>query len=342
MNKRERVENVVNHRPVDQLPIQFSYTKVMAEKLSSLFQVDVSKIGEVLGNHLLRVDISYDKKVDEDQGIEYDWWGAGFSSTEEGYFVKDAPLEDEDNYDGFKWPDPDQPGLFDQAKELIAANHDEKFVIPNQGFALFERAWSLRGFEDFLADMLAEPELCEELLDKITDIQCRIAEKFIELGVDGGYFGDDYGTQSSLLMSPDQWRQMIKPRLAKMFDVFKSKGKPVFMHSDGNLIPILPDLIEIGLDCLNPVQPEIYDYKELKKTFGDKLAFYGGISTQVALPHGDAEVVRKSVQHAFEELACDGTGLILGPSHRMMGDIPVESVAYMLESIRDFNSLKVV
>lgn len=337
MNKKERVQAVLAHQPVDQLPIQFSYTAEMGAKLAGHFGVEVAALTERLNNHLLRVDLTHTPRLDEAAGVFYDWWGAGFSSREEGYFVKDPPLADPARLETFDWPDPDAPGLLDDAARQIRDNHEHRFVIPNQGFALFERAWSLRGFDTFMLDMTINPDMATMLLDRITDIQCRLAEHYLALGVDGGYFGDDYGTQNSLLISPDQWRAMIKPRLSRLFEVFKRGGKPVLMHSDGDLTPILPDLVEIGLDCLNPVQPEIYDYARLKKTFGDKLAFYGGISTQVALPQGTPASIRKSVEHACNILAGDGTGLILGPSHRMMGDIPVQNVVAMLESIEAVN-----
>jgi len=154
----------------------------------------------------------------------------------------------------------------------------------------------------------------------------------VVLGVDGGYFGDDYGAQRGLLFSPRWWRQMIKPRLARMFAVFRDARLPVILHSDGDLWPILPDLVDIGLTCLNPVQPEVLDHARLYREFGQHLSFYGGISTQAILPHGSPDEVRAATRACARELAPEGTGLILGPSHRMQSDIPPENVAAMLEA----------
>jgi uroporphyrinogen decarboxylase len=172
----------------------------------------------------------------------------------------------------------------------------------------------------------------EELFERITDIQVRLARRFLVIGVDGGYFGDDYGAQRSLLFSPKLWRQLIKPRLARMFAVFRDAGLPVILHSDGDIWPILPDLVDIGLTCLNPVQPEVLEHRRLYREFGRHLSFYGGISTQEVLPKVTPAEVRAATRACIADLAPDGTGLVLGPSHRMQSDIPPANVAAMLEA----------
>lgn len=150
--------------------------------------------------------------------------------------------------------------------------------------------------------------------------------------VNGGYFGDDYGAQRSLLFSPALWRRLMKPRLARMFAVFRQAGLPVILHSDGDIWPILPDLVEIGLTCLNPVQPEVLDHARLQREFGSQLSFYGGISTQGVLPGGTPAEVREATLACLRHLAPDGTGLILGPSHRLQSDVPAENVAALLQT----------
>jgi uroporphyrinogen decarboxylase len=127
------------------------------------------------------------------------------------------------------------------------------------------------------------------------------------------------------------WRQLFKPRLARMFAVFRDQGLPIILHSDGDIWDILPDLIEIGLNCLNPVQPEVLEHGRLFREFGKDLSFYGGISTQTVLPSGTVQQVRRAVAACVKDLAPKGTGLILGPSHRMQSDIPLQNVDAMLE-----------
>ena len=231
-------------------------------------------------------------------------------------------------------PIPTRPDLLGSAARTIAAHGGEHFIAPNLGFALFERAWSLRGFEQFFMDIALDPGFAADLLDRITEIQLVLIRRFIDLGVDGGYFGDDYGAQKGLLSAPRTWRQLIKPRLARLFAPFREAGLPILMHSDGQIQQILPDLVEIGLTALNPVQPEVLDHIWLRENFGGKLAFYGGISTQTVLPHGTPDEVRAAVAACVRDLAPDGTGLLLAPSHRMMTDIPLANVAAMVEAFR--------
>jgi uroporphyrinogen decarboxylase len=180
-------------------------------------------------------------------------------------------------------------------------------------------------------DMARDPGYAGELLDRIADLQVAVIRRYLALGVHGGYFGDDYGGQDNMLLSPKMWRTLIKPRLARMFAPFVEAGLPVAMHSDGRIEKILPDLVEIGLTVYNPVQPEVSDHGWLRETFGTRLAYYGGISTQSVLPFGSPDEVRAAARGCVATLAPDGTGLLLAPSHRMMSDIPMENVDAMLE-----------
>jgi uroporphyrinogen decarboxylase len=317
---------------MDRLPTQINYTRSMGVALAAHLGVSLGELPGRLGNHLLRVDLTYPRRLSDDGKVYYDWWGAGWSTEEEGYFLKDAPLSEDPALDTFPWPDADDPHLLDGATEAMARDGGRHFVAPNFGFSLFERAWSLRGFDTFLMDLLLNPAFAEDLLERIAEIQVATARRFVALGVDGGYFGDDYGAQKGLLFSPHIWRSMFKPRLARMFAVFREAGLPVILHSDGQIREIIPDLIEIGLSALNPVQPEVLDHAWLKRTYGDQLAFYGGISTQTVLPHGTPAEVEEAVRVCVRTLAAGGSGLLVAPSHGMMTDIPMENVDALLRA----------
>ena len=331
MTKKERMSRALRRLPVDRLPVQTNYTGVMGARLAAHFQCSSSELAARLDNHLLRVDVAHPQRLSPDGKVSFDWWGAGWGTETEGYWHAVAPLITSTDLAGFSWPDPQAEKLLDDAKRVIAADGGEHFIAPNFGFALFERAWSLRGFDQLLMDLVDQPAWVEELLDRITLIQVTLAKRFVALGVDGGYFGDDYGAQRSLLFSPKTWRQLFKPRLARMFAVFREAGLPVILHSDGDIWPILPDLVDIGLTCLNPVQPEVLEHTRLYREFGQHLSFYGGISTQEVLPKVSPAEVRAATLACIRDLAPDGTGLILGPSHRMQSDIPPENVAAMLD-----------
>jgi uroporphyrinogen decarboxylase len=135
-----------------------------------------------------------------------------------------------------------------------------------------------------------------------------------------------------MLFSPTMWRNLIKPRLARMFAPFLEAGLPVIMHSDGQIAHVLPDLVEIGLTAYNPVQPEVIDHAWLRRTFGDRLAYYGGLSTQTTLSQGSPQDVTKAVQDCLAVLAPENTGLLLAPSHSLMTDTPLENAEAMLEA----------
>ncbi len=335
LSKKERTRRALTRLPVDRLPTQVNYTSRMGRLLAEHFQVPMSELEERLGNHLLRIDIAHQRPKNLDGSIEFDWWGAGWDTRTEGYWHASAPLLSPDDLASYRWPDPNAGGLLDCAAKAIADRGASYFVVPNFGMCLFERAWSLRGFDNLLMDMVDRPDWVEELLDGITEIQVALARRFVAAGVDGGYFGDDYGAQRAMLFSPRMWRRMMKPRLARMAAVFRDAGLPVILHSDGDIKAILPDLAEIGVTTLNPVQPEVLDHEWLHREYSQRFTFYGGISTQLVLPQPDLDQVRRATRACARQLAPDGTGLLLGPSHRMQSDIPPRNVEAMLEAFHD-------
>ena len=334
ITRKERMRRALQHEPVDHIPTQINYTNGMGQKMAEHFNVAADNLPEFLGNHMIRVDMDFPGVLSEDGHVKFDWWGVGFDTKEEGYFAAVSPLAKNNDLDSYSWPDPNDPTLLLGAERTIKEKGDVYFITPNFGFVLFERAWTLRGFEQFFMDMAVDPGFTNELFDRITDIQLQLIHRYIHLGVAGGYFGDDYGAQKNLLFSPRMWRKYIKPRLAKLFAPFKEHGLPILMHSDGQIQKILPDLVEIGLTALNPIQPEVLDHSWLVENFAGKLAFYGGVSTQTVLPYGMADEVKTAVATAISTLAPNSTGLLVAPSHRMMTDIPMSNVEAMLKAFK--------
>jgi uroporphyrinogen decarboxylase len=331
LTHKERMRRALNHEPVDRLPTQINYTDEMGEILCRHFGVSKKELPARLDNHMVRVDLSHQSYLSADGLAKYDWWGVGWDTQIEGYWPADAPLANTKDLDSIKWPDPHAPNLLADAARIMAADNGQHFITPNFGFCLYERAWSMRGFEAVNMDMITDPDFVEALLDRITEIQLVLIRRFIDLGVDGGYFGDDYGAQKNMLFSPKLWRKMIKPRLARMFAPFREAGLPVLMHSDGDIDVIMPDLVDVGLTCFNPVQPEVTDHTWLRETFGNKLAYYGGVSTQSVMPFGTPEQVRLAVKDCARILAPNHTGLVIAPSHRMMVDIPMPNLEAFME-----------
>jgi len=243
-------------------------------------------------------------------------------------YVEHHPLKKSD-LSGYRFPDSYAPGRFDGLEEQIAT-HEDMFLLAWVG-DFFERAHFMRGLPQLLADLHLNPQFVHDLLDKIMEFLLGNLNQLAELGVDGIFLSDDYGHQHSLLMSPNHWREFIKPRLKKLFAEIKSKGLFTFLHSCGNVSQIIPDLIEIGLDVLHPIQPEAMDIWSLKAKYGDKLAFYGGIGTQQTLPRGTPEEVEAEVRRTVNIMSKSG-GYILAPGITLQHDVPLENILAFLRA----------
>lgn len=243
--------------------------------------------------------------------------------------IIDEPLIDDLEKRSFVFPKPDIARLRRDIEGLLETRED-KFVIMGFGFCMFERSWSLMGMENVLTSMLTCPDELERLYDDICEFFLELVNIALEYEIDGVYFGDDWGQQKGLIMGPEHWRRFIKPRMARLFAAVKEKGKYVLHHSCGDNNDILKDLIEIGLDCYQTFQPEVYDIHKVKELYGDKLAFWGGVSTQRALPHMTPEQVKQEVRRIMEVMK-PGGGLIIAPTHAVHFDIPPENILAMAD-----------
>ncbi|MBC7289202.1 MAG: uroporphyrinogen-III decarboxylase-like protein, partial [Armatimonadetes bacterium] len=233
------------------------------------------------------------------------------------------------NLDKLELPDPRAPHKFAGFAEACKAQPD-KFVVFEIGFSLFERAWTLRGMANLFVDMVEAPEFVDELLDAICDYNVALVEQAVQFDIDAVHFGDDWGSQVGLLMGPHHWRRFLKPRLERQYAAAKAAGKFVLIHSCGKVQELFGDLIEIGVDCFNPFQPEVMDVYEMKRQWGDRLSFWGGVSTQRLLPYGTPAEVRREVRRLIEEVGRGG-GYVLAPAHAIPGDAKPENILAMIE-----------
>lgn len=184
--------------------------------------------------------------------------------------------------------------------------------------------------ENTLAAMILNPEELEVLYDKICDYMMRLLDVALEYDLDAIYFGDDWGQQKGMIMGPDHWRRFIKPRMARLYKRVKDAGKFVIQHSCGDIHEVFPDLMEIGLDCYQTFQPEVYDIHLMKELYGSKLSFWGGVSTQRALPSMNQEELKTEIVRIMTALKKDG-GLIIAPTHAIPFDVSPENILTMLE-----------
>ena len=200
---------------------------------------------------------------------------------------------------------------------------------------LWERATFMRGMEDLLMDVVLNRDFVRGLLRGLADrILATMAILFDRFEFEGIAVSDDYGSQRSLMISPPDWRALVKPLLAEIYGLAKSRGKVVFHHTCGHVVPIIGDLIDIGLDILHPIQPEAMDILALKRDFGGRVTFCGGIPTQHLLVQGTPEQVRAEVRRLKREMGRGG-GYILEPGITLQADVPLINMIAMIDEAMD-------
>jgi uroporphyrinogen decarboxylase len=182
--------------------------------------------------------------------------------------------------------------------------------------------------------MVADKKFINALLDRILEFNLRLIDNFCRFDIDAIRFGDDWGQQTGLIMGSNLWREIIKPRVRQMYAAVKARGKFLFIHSCGKVEEIFPDLIECGVDVFNPFQPEVMDVFEIKKKFGDRLSFFGGISTQRTLPFGTVKQTKDEVRRLIESIGKNG-GYIASPAHAIPADAKAENIAAMIEVLQN-------
>jgi len=241
------------------------------------------------------------------------------------------PLQDLESVDEYEFPDIDAPGRFDTTEKQLREWGDKYFTIGGI-VGLIEWAWYLRGFNKFIRDLYTNPKFASELLDKLLEFNLELGKRLIELGVDCIGSGEDSASQTGLFLPLEIWRKYFKPRYRKLYSGLKKKGDVyIWYHSDGNIERLISDLIDVGIDILNPVQPDCMDPVKIKKLYGDKLTLDGTISVQETLPFGTFEDVKREVITRIETVGYDG-GLILGPTHIVGYDVPLENILALYET----------
>jgi uroporphyrinogen decarboxylase len=243
--------------------------------------------------------------------------------------VVEEILIKEPDLNGYTFPEMNSQEIHKMYRTLMK-NGNDTFKIGRISLSMYERAWSLRGIENLLSDMILHPSFVEELLEAICAFNMQIVEIGLSYDVDGFYFGDDWGQQKGMIMGPKLWRKFIKPKMAKLYGRIKESGKIVIQHSCGDIREIFPELIDIGLDVYQTLQPEIYDLNWVKREFGKDLSFWGGISTQRLLPFAKPNEVRRVTAETMNILGERG-GYIAGPTHWVPGDVPAENIIALIE-----------
>jgi len=373
LTSRERVGLAINHREPDRIPMDCNPLLDFYLDLKEYLGLEIEEtvkhnnameviphpaVLEKLGVDIISIKLGSPKgktKTERPDGLKEDAWGILYKQVRQPgggrYFevanspLKDATIEDLKNY---PWPVADLPGRGEGAEEAAKRLYEDTdlALMGRFGGAITETALYLLGMENWMIRLASEPDFIHAMLEKITDIM--IALDRIGLEATGKYLtifkasGEDLGMQTGPMYSPRMFKKSILPHLSRRFKAAKdylSEVNPeakLMLHSCGSIRKFLPDLIEAGVEIIDPVQPHAaeMDTEALKKDFGDALTFHGGIDIQEVLPFGTPEEIKSEVKKRIQSMGRGG-GYILAPAHNVQADVPPANLVLMYETARE-------
>ena len=358
MTPRERMIATLQHQKPDQAPAGMWCRPEIMTELRALYAVETDQeVAAVLGADMTRqVDLKtcwpdFDARVNAehegqpvimgDNRLFEDSWGVVHRTGREGKYREwiSGPFAETDDLDSFPWPGDsplvDEPDLASRVADLQEAGY---WVFSPQPVHPFKQAWRMRGLENFLCDYMMDPGFVEALYERILDFTLPVCKRLAAGGVDMINFYGDVAMQDRMIVPPEQWRRLDKPVWKRIIDETR-KIKPdmrFFFHSDGDVRPIIDDIIEVGFDILNPLQPECVNPAEIKARWGGRITLDGGGSIQRTLPFGTVDDVRAEVDFLLKTCAYDG-GFVLRPSNFAQFDCPTENIVAFFETARDYD-----
>ncbi len=327
---REWIERTLRHEPGEGVPYNFSFSppaQRLAEShygtpLEDCLDLPMRMVGPKSIKPLYADPGEYGETIADEFGVV---WST--SKLDRGSPI--GPCLPDSTLSGYTFPDPTQEYRFEPLGDWCAARAGSYRLLWIGD--LWERATFMRGMEALVMDVVLNSDFVEALLRGLADYLLQtMAILFDRFAFEGIAVSDDYGAQGGMLMSPETWRRVIKPLLAEIYGLAKSRGKTVFHHTCGHVTEIIPDMIDAGLDILHPIQPETMDIYELKRQFGTRLTFCGGLNTQQLLPRGTPQQVRDEVRRLKDKMGASG-GYILEPGITIQADVPLANMIAMIE-----------
>lgn len=353
MKHRDRVIQALNHVETARPPFQATFVPEYANKLQKEFNLAPKRTDphhrewygydlEVLtGQDALQAGVGWCTNYYLEDGPYIDEWNVQWSvdkyQTPFGNGVNTNiakhPFRDDDKAAlNFKAPNPNRKVLYSHLERLLKEYQQEYYIIGRVHCTIFETAWALRGMDTLMTDFYINPGIANHLLNETGNYHLEVAKNMAKMGVDMIWLGDDMGSETSLLIDPELWREYFKPRMAKIIRELKKIKNDIKIayHTDGYNYDIIPDFIEIGIDVLNPIQTECMDPEKLKKEYGDELCFFGGISVQSTLPFGSTQDIKEEYLWLKNSLGKNG-GWICAPTHHVQLDTPLENFFALLK-----------
>ena len=366
MNSRERVLRAfkrIEGLP-DRVPVQFDLCRNLSDHFGKVLNIPVHYTENLyedvtyrISANELRIAMGSDvvitgASVSDDYVIQKDangtWLNEYKMRMRQGDIyveVIDYPLAravTKGDIEAYQFPDPEAPGRFRDAENLVKKYKNDYLIIGDIEVTVFSLAHQLAGMEKLLVDMMMETEYVIPLFEACADFQIQIGLKLIEKGVDALWFGDDFGTQVSLIIPPETFRDQLKPVYKRMIDTFKAVKPDIIpiLHCDGAVADLLDDIREIGFEVFNPVQPGVPGHlpQDMKTNFGDKFAFWGAIDQQDLLPNGTDEELERDIVEKITVLGKDG-GYMIAPAHIIQNDVSPERVQLFIELCKKHGKL---
>lgn len=327
------IQSVLSHQEPDAVPYLFDFTPPAREKVERCYG---SPIEDVLDFPVRMRSCTTIKPLyaspDIYGDLAKDEWGVTWATSSQDRGAPVGPCLREPDLSTYTFPDHTLSYRFEDFEGWLDFNKEHYTVIWIG--RLWERASFMRGLEQLLMDLALNPSFVDELLQGIADYTIGTMEiLFDRFDFDGIALSDDYGMQRSMLMSPEDWRRFIKPHVARIYECAKSHCRTVFHHSDGNILPIISDLVDLGCDILHPVQPECMDIRMLKREFGNHLTFCGGVRTQDILPYGTPAEVTDMARALKKEIGRNG-GYIFSNGITIQADVPLENIVALIDVAR--------
>lgn len=351
MTNRENFLSLIRRQGYEWVPVEFVLSpyqqKVCKEKLGAedyeeYFGFPWRRVDDL---RLLDQDVEkfrkyYRKPLAE--GADIDLWGVGHEKSPNSMHMTYMrhPLEDAEDLEeimNYPYPDYAHADGSHQAEQVRKIKERDLIAIGDMQMTIWECAWYMRSMEELFCDMMDDDEIAQFLFDKVTELSMIRAKSYARAGVDVLFIGDDVGMQRTIMMSEELYCKWIKPRLKKLIDAVKSINPEIviFYHSCGFIEPLIPHLIDAGVDVLNPIQSECMDFKEIYRKYGDRLSFHGTIGTQTVMPYGTPEEVKAAVWKNLD-IAGERGGLFVAPTHMLEPEVPLENILAYVEACKTY------
>ncbi len=342
LTSRERFIGTLQRHEVDKVPLLNRFMGPVAAKLAPIFGATGRELEIKLGNDALMVQIGinaeYSHKVVPEGAVYTSEWGVKYQRVHGFNQPLEHPLK-EPSLAGYVFPDPHLPSRMTEIREVMDAYHDRYAVVVDLSCTLFEAGFHLRGMENFLMDAYENEDFMRQVLQGLADYYTALGVHAIEQGVDMIRIGDDVGVQSGLLLPPAKWRTLVKPHLQRMIEAFRRANPRILLkyHSCGDFYTIIPDLLDFEVDLIGTMQPcgQLADPFRIKREFGARVSFLGGLDVQQLLPNGSPAEVRDGVRRVLQAYA-PGGGYVFMPAHYINVDVPLANIWALLQALQDF------